>query len=303
MPSKERVISSPTRRLLMLGAPLLLAALLASTDAAAVDCAKVLNSDTADVETDTDQDGFTDYQECSGITLAISGRLVPSCVATDTGTQLERSSCVHPDSSDLFVIYATAPQGSLLTEISEPFKTVTAYGVTFSGLSALGVTIHQISPLDVGADRTVTGLLELPHPLLSAQKAVRITEDLDTSGATLGYCQYGTPNGLDGCAIFTQRIMNFINSTCAGLNIVQNDGAASDAQSVFKAYATHTILHEVGHTIGGLAPKFNSRYGGYHYSSGTIMEQYVVVTTKRGCKFAIGNEWNLSLDPSAVRLK
>lgn len=308
MPSTERVIASLTRRLLALAALLLVSGLTANS-AAAVDCNAVLNAQVPDFASDSDKDGFTDYQECSGITLAF-GPLVPSCVVASGSPPPERSTCMHPDSLDLFVIYAPAAQGSLLvggdprTEIREPFKTVSAYGLTFLGLGALGVTIHQVSPQEVNEDRTVTALqLEPPNPLLSAQKAVKVTEDLDTSGATLGYCQYGTPNGLGGCAIFTQRIMNFINSTCVGLNIVQSDGTVSDAQSVFKAYTTHTILHEVGHTIGGLTSSYNSRYGGYHYSSGTIMEQYVVVTTKKGCKFAIGKDWNMSLDPTAVRLK
>lgn len=276
----------------------------------AVDCKVVTSGESPDVTTDSDGDGFTDYQECKGILLA-GGAEVQSCVAPDT--TLERSSCLHPDSKDLFVIYAPASTGSLLVgadprmEILEPFKVLpTNYGITFNGLASLGVTIHQVSPGQVSPDRTVTSLqTDPPSPLLSTQKAVRISENLDNTGSTLGYCQYGTPNGLDGCTVYTRRIIDFIISTCAGLAIVLPDGRTpSDAESVFKAYAAHTILHEVGHTLGGLTASYNSRYGGYHYSSGTIMEQYVVVTTKSGkCKFAISNEWNLSLDPPAVKLK
>lgn len=283
---------------------------LATPAAAAVDCAVVTSTASLNLTSDSDGDGFTDFQECTGITLA-GGALVGSCITAD-GQQPERSTCLHPDTKDLFVIYATAGTGSLLrggdqrTEIREPFKPFSAYGVTFAGLSALGVTIHQVETTDVGADRTVTDLpTEVPNPLLSPQKAVRITEDLDTTGSTLGYCQYGTPNGLGSCAIYTQRILNFINSSCAGLQIVLADGRTpSDAYSAFRAYAAHTILHEAGHTLGGLTASYNSRYGGYHYSAGTIMEQYVVVTAKSGkCKFAVSPNWNLSLDPPAVKLK
>jgi hypothetical protein len=282
---------------------------LATPALAAVDCTVVTSTASLNLTSDSDGDGFTDFQECTGITLA-GGAAVNSCITTD-GQQPERSTCLHPDAKDLFVIYATASTGSLLrggdqrTEIREPFKPFSAYGVTFAGLSALGVTIHQVETTDVGADRTVTDLpTEVPNPLLSPQKAVRITEDLDTTGSTLGYCQYGTPNGLGSCAIYTQRILNFINSACAGLTIVTASGSASDAYSAFRAYAAHTILHEAGHTLGGLTASYNSRYGGYHYSAGTIMEQYVVVTTKGGkCKFAVSPNWNLSLDPPAVKLK
>jgi len=283
---------------------------LATPASAAVNCTVVTSITSPDLTSDSDGDGFTDFQECTGITLA-GGALVGSCITAD-GQQPDRSTCLHPDTMDLFVIYATSSTGSLLrggdprTEIREPFKLFSAYGLTFTGLSALGVTIHQVETTDVGADRTVTDLpTEPPNPLLSAQKAVRITEDLDTTGSTLGYCQYGTPNGLGSCAIYTQRILNFINSTCAGLQIVLADGRTqSDAFSAFRAYAAHTILHEAGHTLGGLTASYNSRYGGYHYSAGTIMEQYVVVTTKGGkCKFTVSPNWNLSLDPPAVKLK
>ena len=156
---------------------------------AAVDCVALLAAGETGV--DTDNDGFTDFQECSGITLA-DGTVVPPCA---TGSN--RATCLDPNTKDLFVIYAPAASGSLLPAGLNPYGPVTAYGVNFTGLAALGLTAHMISPAQAAADRTVTSG--------STQKAIRTSESLDTNGTILGNCQWGTPGGLDGCVIYTQR--------------------------------------------------------------------------------------------------
>src|SRR3989442_4393116 len=79
---------------------------------AAVNCATV-----TDPTADSDQDGLTDYLECHGITLA-DGTAVPSCVTAPAGTI--RSSCLDPNSKDLFAVYAPAPSGSLLPAVFPP---------------------------------------------------------------------------------------------------------------------------------------------------------------------------------------
>src|SRR5712691_11029207 len=217
---------------------------------------------------DSDGDGFTDFQECNGIFLA-DGSFFPSCV-------LHAPPCLDPNTKDLFVIYAPAASGSLLPVPFNPFGPYTAYGVTFNGLTALQITVHQIGPAQANADRTVTSV--------SPQKAVRVAESIDTNGTILGNCQWGTPGGLDGCVIYTQRIMNFITSTCGTNAIVTSSGVASNANDVFLAYAVHTFLHETGHTTGGMTAAYNSSYGGYHYKcgAGTMMEQCVTYSTKGG---------------------
>ena len=75
---------------------------------------------------------------------------------------------------------------------------------------------------------------------------------------------------------------------------------------MFKAYVTQSFLHETGHSLGGLAPTYNSRTGGYHYKSGSgfVMEQSVTYSAKNGtCTWNISPAWNLSADPQSVRLK
>jgi len=268
---------------------------------AAVNCAALLAGG-VDPGTDSDSDGFTDYQECSGITLAADGTVVPTCGSPPP----DRTACLDPNTKDLFVIYAPATSGSLLPPAFNPFvNPLTVYGVTFTGLTTLGVTVHLITPAQANADRTVTAG--------STQRAVKLAESLDTSGSILGFCQWGTPNGLDGCTVYTKRILNFINTTCAGLAVVTSGASPSTASEVFLAYATHVSLHETGHTTGGMTTTYNSSYGGNHYQAanspgtggkGTRMEQYVTYSTKGGnCKFFVPADFDGSLDPPTVTLR
>jgi len=240
---------------------------------------------------DTDSDGFSDAQECSGITLA-DGTQVPTCPSPI----VDRRSFVDPNSMELFIIVAPEATGSLLPAGFSPFGDVTYYGIQFLGFDDLGVTVHQISPTQTNADRSVTSG--------SLQNAVRVGDSLDATGTTLGYCQWGTPNGLDGCTVYTQRIMDFVSSTCAGLNIVTDSRDPSTLDQLFLAYATHVFLHESGHTSGGMTGAYNSSYGGYHYRPGdSRMEQYVSFSTKGGkCKFTFTSGWN-SADQSTIELK
>ena len=134
-----------------------------------------------------------------------------------------------------------------------------------------------------------------------------IFENLDATDLnTLGYCPWGRPAVTDQgqCIVYTQRIWNSIPLACGINPIVTPGGLPSTPEDAFKAYTIELILHEVGHSVGGLAPTFDSRYGGYHYGPGTIMEQYVVATVSKGkCKFAVSKAFNSRNDPGAVNLK
>ena len=237
---------------------------------------------------DTDRDGFTDAQECAGLPL-IDGTLFPGALAD--GAQLPRAGRLDPNSKDLFVIYRRAA-GTLLGNLPNPFAPVTFHNIAFQGLSALGLAVHVLYD-----ENNVFGSRVVSED--SPQKAVRISESLDTGGTILGNCQWGTPLGLDGCIVYTQRAKNFIDSTCP-------TDPADVRDQVFHAYATFLILHEAGHSLGGLAAEYNSRFGGYHYKagSGIVMEQAATYSVKRNtCTWYISSGWNTTLDAPAVRLK
>lgn len=237
-------------------------------------------------DADSDGDGFSDKQECTGIILL--GQTTPF---PGLASGLAREGRLDPTSRDVFVILRRAST-TLLGALANPFAPVTLNGITFTGLRSLGLTVHLLEE--------AAGTNLFPERIVSndsPQKAIRITESVDTNGTILGNCQWGTPLSLDGCVVYTQRARNFINANCPG------DPAN---EQVFLAYSTFLILHEVGHSLGGLAAEYNSRFGGYHYKAGAqvIMEQAATYSSKGGkCTWYISSNWNNALDPAAVRLK
>ena len=307
-------IARPGRRLIALAGLVLIVGLaLLPTHAQAqvptVVCANVLS----DTGADSDNDGFTDFQECTGITtIGTTPVIFPWCGSTANadGVLPTRDRCMDPNSKDLFAIMQPAAAGSLLPAVQSPGSTTpfnpflpfTAYGINFLGLNSLGVAVHKLSPLEAALDRTVAAAVAgLPAP-----KAIKVAESTDLNGTILGNCQYGLPSGLDGCVIFTARTRNFINSSCGSSTIQTPGGATTTAQEVLWAYSTFLVLHEAGHSLGGLTGEYNSRFGGYHYKpgAGLVMEQAVTYTVKGGkCTFYIAPNWNLTLDPQSVRLK
>ncbi|HEY7043539.1 MAG TPA: hypothetical protein VH419_07720 [Nocardioidaceae bacterium] len=255
---------------------------------AVVDCTNIAPGSTAD----TDGDGFTDAQECAGLNLDLGTtrtRLEP-CGSPNAGAE-----CVDPNKKDLFVIYRPATTGSLLGSLPNPFGSNSFLGIRFTGLSTLGVAVHQITSAQAGTDRRVSSV--------SPEKAVRVTESLSDGALTdpLGYCQFGTPQSLDGCTVYTKRITNFIASKCNGAG-----DTTTDRNQVFLAYATYVMIHETGHSVGGLAAKYNAAYGGYHYSptANSVMSQSAQYSTQANkCTWYIPSVWNQVLDPPAIILK
>jgi hypothetical protein len=304
MTNKQRVLVPTVRRLGALTALAVLVGLtILPTSASAVDCANVPAGST----TDTDRDGLTDRQECDGITtLGTRPKTFPPCDGV-----IQRAACVDPNSKDVFVIYRPLSSGSLLTGTDVPagfpfgplqYPCTRSDGTSwcgsagtlrYDGFTALGITTHQLTPEEAASDRTVSNV--------STQKAIRVSESLDTSATdVLGYCSWGTPLGLDGCTIYTQRAKNFIDSKCS----TAKDNV-TNRRHVFLAYATFLAIHEGGHALGGLTSVNDPSVGGYHYASSSkvMMAQAAEYSTQgKKCTWYIPAAWNLTLDPPAIKL-
>jgi len=241
---------------------------------AAVDCPASSST------TDTDKDGFTDFQECNGITLA-DGTSFPG-----KSSQAAITVRLDPDTRDLFVILAPATPSSFLP--ANPLEFVSK-PVSQGGL---GLNVHVITATQAATDRTVCPNCTLPTGQTTKQKAVRVTESLDVSNPNLlGISKPGTPNGLDLATVYTQRIKNSFTSILG----------TTPSQDLIDLYIKHTIAHEIGHMVGPLAPTGSSSYGGYHYKSGTnvIMDQSVYY---KGTTFYIGTTYT-STDQTKTKLK
>jgi hypothetical protein len=230
-----------------------------------------VNCSSPSTTADADSDGFTDAQECNGITLLGDGSNFPG-----KNSGLTRADRLDPDTKDLFVILVPAVSGSMFP--TSPLE----YVVAPQAQGGLGITAHLINANQASSTRNVT----------STQKAVKVAENLDdTSGnITLGMASCGTPNGLDLATIFTKRIFNHVNTVSGSPN-----------PSLVEIYIKHTIAHEVGHMLGPLAPKYVSSYGGNHYKSGTnvLMDQSVYY---KATTFYIGTTFTSS-DKTGMKLK
>jgi len=227
---------------------------------AAVDCAA------PSALADSDNDGFSDLAECTGITLpaALGGGFFPRCTSG-----VDRATCVDPDSKDVFVIVVAA-SNSLLP--SNPLQL----------LSGLPVAVHIINGNSLPAvptDRTV----------IASQRAILLSESNDTNGDTVGQCNSGTPNDAALCLVFTQRIVNFVNSTyatCTG-------AIPATAQSIITTYIQQVAAHEPSHSMK-LTKIYDSRFGGHHYKQGAaaMMAQANSYSCKGGTlTWAIGTPY------------
>jgi hypothetical protein len=237
---------------------------------------------------DSDGDGFTDAQECTGIILNLTQQGVPQVTFPTCTTGAVRSSCMDPNTKDVFVILVRAA-GSLIP--TEPYKYITAPQSTTGGLGGLGITVHEISELQVAADRKVTSV--------SLQKAARLQESRDTSDPNvLGSSNQGI--ALDFATTFTQRIVDKINSVCiAGTTCVDFNfpTTINTALLVSQEYIRHDIAHELGHSLN-LAPDYIASLGGNHDPAGQniVMEQNATYQ-KKGTKVT----WYLSFQYPATQ--
>lgn len=220
---------------------------------------------------DSDNDGISNAQELSGITLA-GGAIIPG-----KNSGLPRDQRLDPDTKDLFVILDQATSSKFPANPLE-------FALRPQSQGGLGfITFHVIPSAQTQGDRFLNSL--------TAQKAVRVTESLDISNPTvLGSSTTGTPDQDKG-TVFTQRIENHVKTVYAAA-----------PQDLIDKYIKHTIVHELGHMVGPLAPAYNANYGGNHYQSlanDLLMNQFVYYV---GTDFYIGTSFS-SADQGGVKLK
>ena len=256
MVSKQAVALSAAQGLMIVAAAVLAFAIAISPAPAlaAVDC-------TAASTGDSDGDGFSDVDECNGLTLtaALGGGSFPRCTTATT----DRSTCVDPNTKDVFIIVVPAATSFLPSNLLQL-------------LSGLPVGVHVITQTTaqvlLNPDRTVS--------VNGTQKAIRLSESLDTNGSTAGQCTWGTPNDAAECVVFTRRIVNFVNSTFATCT----PGATlATIQSIITTYIQQVAVHEPSHSMK-LTKIYDIKYGGHHYAPGTnaMMAQNNTYSCKGG---------------------
>lgn len=266
----------------------------------ATNCSTVINSVTYP---DKDCDGITDTEETPATAI-------PQC----------GSGACNPDSEDLFVILmkcgdqyypyqSTCPNPTNLPSNLDPL------GILSTAASALGITVHQIDPLQTCCNGTghivvpaccalgdncgaVTACTLNNRNVTPTQMAVRILEKTDTNGTDLGVTTPpGTPDTAGDAVVFTQRIKNFVHGLC---NCTAPDNCPTTCYdaldqtqgeaNVIAKFMRHTIAHEAGHAMTLRA--VSSTDIGEHYPQQTnvLLDSSVYYTQSKGVtKFYIGS--------------
>jgi len=247
---------------------------------------------------DSDGDGFTDQQECEGLTL-MNQTLFPG-----RQSGLPRANRLDPDTKDLFVILVPASTSKFPENPLEYVSRVLAEG-------GLAITLHTINDNQATLDRFVSSS--------SQQKAIKIVESSNTSNLlVLGQAPVGAPNSFndtfDEATIFTENIITNIAQKCGNrvntLNCADTTGAYG--QLLIDKYIKHTIAHETGHMVilrylditRATDFKIYSSIGN-HYPDGTLvlLDQFVKTVDKSGkVTFYLGTVYT-SPDQTRFRLK
>ena len=135
--------------------------------------------------------------------------------------------------------------------------------------------------------------MEIPGTV-PVQRALLINENT-TAGAGGGYMgelPWGVPPNITIGSIYTRDIVTYVTS---------KGGTSAQAET----YMKYVLAHEFGHGMK-LAPSYNSRYNGYHYSTrdDVVMQENAVVSTKGGSAptFYFPTSWGVD-SQAAYKLK
>jgi hypothetical protein len=240
---------------------------------------------------DADSDGFA---ETTLLTLW-NNSSYPLCQGQD------RNTCLDPITKDLFVALIRSPEGKVPLY---PFEFV----YRDKALGGLGVAVHELASAQIDSStRRVSAS--------SDQKAIRVTESLDTSNTNLlGVTNIGTPNTSGFITVFTQTIINRIMEVCGNRFGTTNctDTTGAYGQALIDKYIKHTIAHETGHnmtlryldlTKSTDLKIYNSIQNHYPEGTGAILDQFVKFTDKAGkVTFTLGDKFTPA-DQGVAKLK
>lgn len=244
---------------------------------------------------DTDLDGFYDTVENG--TFIFAGPVNPAtapytvtwskCVTWKAG-----DNCVDPGKKDLFVVFVTP--SSVMPAIDR-LKILNNLG----NISAHAVPQNYVTSTKIVAKDSANRLIP--------EKAVFVTDNPTTTPSdVLGITLLGTPNSTSGSVIYTQRIVAFLNSTCAGKTCIDNGTNLSyGANNTFRdQFVRQVVAHELGHAMTLATPQDSVIGPHYPAENKVVMSQYVYkeYPATNQVKFFIPTVWTDN-DRQRVRMK
>jgi hypothetical protein len=259
----------------------------------AVDCATATHCN------DADEDGLTDLEECTSITLPDGLTVFESCVGATgggCGNPGIRSGRLHPEEKDAFLILERAgidtngdgypdsfPNTNIPLNDLENFRFISDIIVN----GGLYITVHEIRVYQAGADRRVTN------------DKVVTCEGATTAINGLGNADEATPNQNNVTGIiYTRHVKWKIDQEC--INVIDpancyQYGTEETGTALDLLYTRHVLAHEFGHMIGPLAVDSVDEFGGHHYAEGfgKIMERKPDIAKRKRGKTVI---WRISTE-------
>jgi hypothetical protein len=231
------------------------------------------NADGPRSDCDSDADGYTDAQECTGITLpfgALEGD--PGSVTYKYGASFTENN-MDPTQKDLFLIIVDAedPGNDECSGQSSLLPADLLYPSTNpESLLGLGLNVHVINDSQAGPGQAITSGPD-------GQNAVKMTEscstaDLDVAGEAIP----GIPNrnALSG-TVFTYVIQTKINNACQSGFTCYDGDTLSDADTLRIKHIINTFNHEVGHMLG-LSVNIDRKVGNHwKVGTGNELDQFV----------------------------
>jgi hypothetical protein len=227
---------------------------------------------------DCDQDGYSDDEECNGLSVPAAAFDFPSCTAAPG------PDCLDPTVPDVFLLFEKASPSNfdaLGISDEEAFAAVT-------GATGLPQRLHILDPA------TTTLLPGQGGRAVTARQSAFLLRESTSSPtgcpmtASLGFTPGGgiAPSlnqGKEGI-VYTERIINHVE--CVYVDGGADPGGADALQDKIEMIQ-HTTAHELTHNQR-LAPEDVSRFGGHHYKTGSncVMDQAVTYTTRKGVSFA-----------------
>lgn len=247
---------------------------------------------------DVDSDGFPDTSESGTSTFAFYGGGIRWSVCPANVTTAQRETCVDPRKKDIFVVFPNAsavmpPMGSRLVI----FNKITSGDNTWA---------HDIPLTYVN-----TSTKQVLSGLTSAQKAVFVSDNtVNDKSDILGITRIGTPNTTGGATIYTQRIVSYLDTTCAGKRCIDNTTQAvyGGTDTTFRnLFVGHVVSHELGHAVNLVTPADNVVGNHYPAENKVVMSQYVYKEYPNGTggtdvKFFIPQTWTGN-DRTLMKLK
>lgn len=212
---------------------------------------------------DSDDDGYTDAEECAGITL-------PD--ATNTG---DATISMDPTQKDLFLIVVPSDDPAN-TDCNGEVSLLPAdllYPSTDPPASLrLGLTVHIINNSQAGPGQSIT----------AKQNAIKMTENCATANPDVaGEAIPGIPsrNALSG-AVFTHVIRDKINNVCQpGFACTDGFGNPTTADALITKHIINTFNHEMGHMFGLSVNVTRKVVNHWPVGTGNVLDQFVECTS------------------------